>query len=178
MRLFLAIDLPKEIINYISPLQDSLDKASARLNIAKSYHLTIKFLGEVDENQVTSIVKSLERVKFSKFNLKTTNIGIFKNWNHINVIWIGLKESNELKQIHSDIEKSLSEFDFKSDFDFHPHITLARVSYVSYKEALKKNIESIKTEEKVFEIKEFVLYKSTLTPKGPIYTKIKEFRES
>jgi RNA 2',3'-cyclic 3'-phosphodiesterase len=178
MRLFIAVDLPKQIIDYISHLQDSLDKASARLNIAKSSHLTLKFLGEVDENQVNSISKSLEGVKFSKFNLKTTEIGIFKNWNYINVIWLGLKGSNELKQLHENIEKSLSEFDFKNDFDFHPHITLARVSYVNDKETLRKNIEAIKTEETSFEVNEFVLYKSTLTPTGPIYAKIKEFRES
>jgi 2'-5' RNA ligase len=175
MRLFIAIDLPEEIINYICPIQDSLDKSSAKLTLSKSSHLTLKFLEEVDENKVNSIVKSLDEVKFKKFSLETTSIGIFKNWNYINVIWLGLKESTELKQLHEDIEKSLSEFDFKNDFDFHPHITLARVSYVSDKEALKKNIESIKTEEKVFEIKEFALYKSALTPKGPIYTKIKEF---
>jgi 2'-5' RNA ligase len=173
MRIFLAIDLPKEIIDYISPLQDSLDKASARLNIAKSYHLTLKFLGEVDESSINRLVEFLKGVKFSKFNLKTTNIGIFRNWNYINVIWLGLKESIELKKLHEDIEKSLSEFNFKSDFDFHPHITLARVSYVNNRESLKENIESIKTKEMVFEVNEFVLYKSTLTPKGPIYTKIK-----
>jgi RNA 2',3'-cyclic 3'-phosphodiesterase len=178
MRLFLAIDLPKEIIDYISPIQDSLDKSSARLTLSKSSHLTLKFLGEVDETKVNSLVEFLKGVKFDKFSLKTTEIGIFKNWNYINVIWLGLKESTELKQLHENIEKSLTEFNFKSDFDFHPHITLARVSYVNSKEALKKNIESIKTEEKLFEIKEFILYKSTLTSTGPIYTKIKEFKVS
>jgi 2'-5' RNA ligase len=175
MRLFIAIDLPEEIINYISPIQGSLDKNSAKLNLAKSSHLTLKFLGEVEESKVNSILKSLEGVNFKAFNLETSKIGVFKNWNYVNVIWLGLKECAELKKLHTDIEKSLSEFNFKSDFDFHPHITLARVAYVNDKDKLKENIESIKTEKKMFEITEFILYKSTLTPTGPIYTKIKEF---
>jgi RNA 2',3'-cyclic 3'-phosphodiesterase len=178
MRVFIAVDLPKEIIDYISPMQASLDTASARLTTAKSYHLTLKFLGEVDESKVNSIVKSLEGVKFNAFDLETGKIGIFKNWNYVNVIWLGLKGNDDLKKLHAGIEKCLAKFNFKSDFDFHPHITLARVAYVNDKEKLRKNIESIKAEEKMFCVDRFILYQSTLTPNGPLYNKIKEFRVS
>jgi RNA 2',3'-cyclic 3'-phosphodiesterase len=178
MRLFIAIDLPVEIMEYVSPLQASLDKDSAKLTLAKSSHLTLKFLGEVDEDKVNNIIKCLEGVKFRSFQLYTTNIGVFKNWNYLSVIWLGLKESSDPNVLHSDIEKSLSEFNFKTDFEFHPHITLSRVSYVNKRDALKESTEKIKTEEKEFVVSSFVLYQSTLTQVGAVYNKIKEFRVS
>ncbi len=178
MRLFIAIDLPEDIISYVAKIQASLNKDSAKSVISKSYHLTLKFLGEVDEINVNNVIECLNQVKFNKFKLTTSDIGVFRDWDNINVIWLGLKENLQLKSLHYDIEKSLSSFVFKKEFDFHPHITIARVSYVNDKEKLKENIESIETKEKTFDVDSFILYSSTLTQKGPIYNIIKEFKVS
>jgi 2'-5' RNA ligase len=178
MRLFIAIDLPEDIIKYVSGLQSCLDNDSARLIPAKSYHLTLKFLGETDEKDLSSITELLGRIRFNRITLSTSGIGVFRDFSHINVIWLGLKENGDLISLHKRIEECLIPFDFLKEFDFHPHITLARVSYVNDRDRLKKNIESIRTEEKEFAIDKFTLYRSTITASGPIYSKMKEFRVS
>ncbi|GAI74591.1 unnamed protein product, partial [marine sediment metagenome] len=73
------------------------------------------------------------------------------------------------------IENTLKEFNFKKDFKFHAHITLARVKYVDDKEKFIKNIKDLKVEEKTIEIKDFRLVKSTLTPKGPVYEDLETY---
>lgn len=178
MRLFIALDLPKAIILHIRRLQQALDKGSARLNLAKSYHLTLKFLGEVDEEKIVDIISCLNSVRFKKFTLTTSDIGVFRDFEHVNVIWLGLKHNDALSELVREIEKSLRRFTFKKEFEFHPHITLARVSYVISKGRMRANLESILPKEKKFRVDNFKLFRSTLTQDGPKYGLIEEFKVS
>ena len=165
MRLFIAIDLPEQIQKYFKIIQKKLDSS---VKLVKSFHLTLKFLGDVEEDTTTKIIKNLDQVKFNKFKLETTSLGAFPNENFVRVLWIGIKEQPGLIKLQKNIEEALVEFKFKKDLSFHPHITLARVH---------KKIEfpNTKTEPKSFEVKNFRLYKSKLTPSGPVYIKIREY---
>ena len=175
MRLFIAIDVSKEVQEYIRIIQGKLDKDLAKLRLTPSFHLTLKFLGDVNEGLSEKIIENLKKIKFDKFELKTSNIGVFPNKNYIRVIWLGLQESLALNKLQNDIENSLKEFRFKKDFKFHPHFTLARVSFVKDKVKFKDSLKKIKTEEKSFPVSKFYLYQSILTKEGPIYTKLKDF---
>ena len=173
MRLFIAIDFDKE--EYFKELQTKLKSDNIKATYPKSFHLTLKFLGETEKTE--QIIQTLKQIKFQKINLKTTDLGIFPNENYIRVIWLGLKDHDELKQLQQDIEKSLEPFKFKKDYkDFHPHITLARIKFVKDKEALINKIKNIKPKQQEFKISKFSLYKSTLTKQGPIYEEIKSFQ--
>jgi len=174
MRLFIAIDF-KELKKTFIKIQNSIDKSLAKLKEASTFHLTLKFLGEVPEEKVEKVKEKLKKVKFKPFSLTTDKIGIFPSENYIRVIWIGVKPQEEVIELQKNIEDSLKEFKFKKDFKFHPHITLARVKFVNDKEKFIKNLKGIKTEEKKIEIKDFRLIKSTLTPKGPVYEDISVF---
>ena len=78
-------------------------------------------------------------------------------------------------QLQKEIESSLEEFNLKKDFEFQPHITLARVKTIDDKEKFIKNIKEIEVEQKTIEIKDFRLIKSNLTQKGPVYEDIAVF---
>ncbi|MBU0615362.1 MAG: RNA 2',3'-cyclic phosphodiesterase [Nanoarchaeota archaeon] len=168
MRLFIAIDLEDD--DYFKNIQAQLPNTG--LNKTKTYHLTLKFLGEVDDE--TPIAKKLKKITLNPFTLTTDNIGIFDNENYIRVIWLGIKENESLVKLQALVEESLKEFNFKKDFNFHPHITLARVKSIpkEQKQDFVDAVKAVQFENKDFNIKEFKLIKSELTPKGPEYTSI------
>ena len=173
MRVFIAIDPSIEVQEYIKSVQNGLDDTLVKLRLTSSFHLTLKFLGDV--KQPKEIIEKLSSVKFDKFELKTSNIGVFPNQNYIRVIWLGLQENLTLNKLQNDIENSLKEFKFKKDFKFHPHFTLARVSFVKDKVKFKDSLKKIKSEEKSFPVNKFILYESKLTKQGPVYKTLKTF---
>ena len=82
MRLFLAIELPDEVKDYLFSIKDNF-KDWARVNWIgkKNLHLTLKFLGNVDEKLINKIIEKLREVKFSKFDLELDNLGVFPSEN-------------------------------------------------------------------------------------------------
>lgn len=175
MRLFIAIDF-KEIKDNLIGIQSKIDDSSSELNQVSAFHLTLKFLGEVEDDKVSLIKQKLSSIKFNPFTLTARNIGVFPTENFIKVIWIGVKPEEQVKELQSRIESALKEFNFKKDFEFHPHITLARVKFVRDKIRLNKNLKEIKIEPKTITVNDFRLVKSTLTPEGPVYGDIGIFR--
>jgi len=173
MRLFIAIETPKELDEQISELKKRLETNDAKVNITKDNHSTLKFLGETDK--ADEIEETLKKVRFNPYKTKLDKIGVFPNENHINVIWAGIKPEEETIKLKKEIDNALKDFKFKDDFDFHPHLTLARVKFIKDKTKFKELLHSLKTENSEFEVKEFKLIKSELTPEGPEYTDLAVF---
>jgi 2'-5' RNA ligase len=103
---------------------------------------------------------------------------VFPSESYIRVVWIGLKGDGFLKKLQKEIEKKLEEFHFRKDFEFLPHLTLARVKFVSDKDRFISSLKKIEVEEKELEVKEFKLIKSTLTREGPVYEDVGVFSQS
>ncbi len=166
MRLFIAIDF-NELWDYFTELQKQLPN-NARLSLVKSFHLTLKFLGEVQPDKVDEIVRILKMIKLGPFSVHLDSIGIFPTENYIRVVWIGLKPEDKILELQKQIDESLKKL-FKKEKDFQPHITLCRVKYPKDKKLFVEKVKNIKVENKKLEINDFRLVKSTLSPKGPIY---------
>ena len=166
MRLFIAIDFD-ELKEYFIELQKLLPK-NAKLSYTKTFHLTLKFLGEVQPNNADKIISVLKNIKFEHFSVFLDSIGIFPTENYIRVVWIGLNPEERVLELQNKIDESLKLL-FKKEKDFKAHITLARVKYPEDKKSFVEQLKKIKVENKKIEIKKFRLMKSTLTPKGPIY---------
>lgn len=174
MRLFIAIDF-NELNDYFIELQNKIDKSQAKLKEVLTFHLTLKFLGEVSDDKANRIKEKLNEIKFTQFSLTLDKIGFFPNENYIRVIWIGLSPKDKVIELQKKIEDSLKEFNFKKDFEFHPHLTLARVNFVKDKEKFVKSLKDIKVDKKSMEVRNFRLVKSTLKPEGPVYEDIAVF---
>ena len=89
MRTFIAIFLPKEILDYLYEVENKLKKElPAKINwVAKeNLHFTLKFLGQVDEKNINSIKERLNRIKFGSFKIDLDKIGVFPNEEFIRVI--------------------------------------------------------------------------------------------
>lgn len=172
MRLFIAIDF-NELKDYLSGLQKLLP-SNARLSLTKDFHLTLKFLGEVQPNDVEKIILALKNVNFHKFEVFLDSIGIFPTENYIRVVWIGLNPEEKVIELQGNIEKSLEKM-FRKEKDFKAHITLARVREPEDKKSFVEHVKKIKVESKKIEVKYFRLVKSTLTSQGPVYEDLAVF---
>ena len=166
MRLFIAIDFEDK--EYFKQIQDQIPAGIAEVNPTKTYHLTLKFLGEVEDSKVDLIKERLQNINVEPFTATVNKIGFFPSESYIQVIWVGFKENKEIIDLQQQVELSLKDM-FKEDKRFHPHITLARVKFVRDKEKFVEILKTIKIGEKTFEIKNIKLIKSALKPGGPVY---------
>ena len=175
MRLFIAVDF-NELKDYFAELQNQLNK-NAKLSLTNTFHLTLKFLGEVHPNNAEKIVDILKNIKFETFSVHLDSIGIFPTENYIRVVWIGLKPEEKVLELQKNIDESLKGL-FRKENDFKAHITLARVKYQEDKKAFLEQLKKIKVENKKIEVKDFKLIKSTLSPKGAVYEDLSVFNSN
>lgn len=175
MRLFLAIEIPNDIKDYISQIQESFNNNGLRLVNLDRMHLTLKFLGEVQLNKINIIKEKLNKIKFNNFSIFLDKIGFFPNEKYIKVIWIGLKPEKEILQLQKNIDENLKIL-FKKDKNFKGHVTIARVKFIENKKDFIEKLKTIAIEKKEIKVENFKLIKSTLTPEGPIYEELEVFK--
>jgi len=169
MRTFIALELPEEMKDEIVGLQKELEKSGlfdGKLTERENLHLTLKFLGEISEEQAEDVKEILGKVKFNKFNVKISQVGVF-NENFIRIIW-GALSGKELFDIQKEIDDKLKEL-FAEEERFMGHITLARPKSVPDKKKLIIGLESLKMSEKNYVVDKISFKKSELKKEGPVY---------
>jgi 2'-5' RNA ligase len=176
MRSFIAIDVSNELV---CKVLEELKKVNADIKIVEpqNLHITLKFLGEIREELVDSIYEAmLPLADFPSFNLSMEGVGTFPSPKYIRVIWIGIRENRKkIVEMQQSLEERLIKLGFKKESrKFDPHLTICRVKSPHGKDELLRFIEKNRNREfgKVY-IDKVYLKKSTLTPKGPIYSTIK-----
>ncbi|MGQ7280457.1 RNA 2',3'-cyclic phosphodiesterase [Brevibacillus thermoruber] len=133
MRLFVALDLPENVVQYIAGVQQRLRSqlAADRWQPLSNLHLTLHFLGDVDEKWLPALREDLDIVSaiIPPFSLQTGRLGAFPDAERPRVLWLGLGgQTDRLKQLHLLLGKRFElhpgvSFDRKP---YRPHITLAR----------------------------------------------------
>ncbi|MBI3026532.1 RNA 2',3'-cyclic phosphodiesterase [Candidatus Woesearchaeota archaeon] len=172
MRLFVAVDF-NGLKGYFSELQSYLPQ-NVKLMCTKSFHLTLKFLGEVHPDNVNPIINRLKSIKFQSFTVFLHSIGVFPTENYIRVVWVGLEPEDKVSELQKQIDEALIAM-FKKEKGSKAHITLARAKSIEDKKQFLNQLKGIKIENKKAEIKDFRLIKSTLTPQGPAYDDLEIF---
>jgi 2'-5' RNA ligase len=181
LRTFIAVDFSPEIIRKINEIIDyfktQTPERALKWVAPKNLHLTIKFLGEVPEEkieQIKSLIKeTLNDVK--SFQIGVEKLGMYPNPQKPRVVWLGITGAGPLKEIHKMLEPQLQKADIQPDRrGFSPHLTIARIRR-------NADIQSVKEIGEILSkftvgslgsctVDHIVLYKSELTPQGPIYT--------
>lgn len=176
-RTFIAIELNDKVRFELSSLQSILRKSDADVKWVEpeSIHLTLKFLGYIDDKKIREVENILNEVvkNIKPFSLSLKEIGAFPKLNYPKVIWVGVDEGKfQTQQIAKDLEDKLESIGIpKEGRDFHPHITLGRVRTPKNKDKLKSIIETTKFEpESKINVYHLTLFKSQLAPQGPIHT--------
>lgn len=180
IRSFLAFELPPEIREKIGEVSIELQKLTLPVRWVKvtNIHLTIIFLGYVDEDKIDDIKEKVNLVvkRFSIFKTRLNGIGVFPNWRKPRVIWIGLGEEIErLSNLREELQTGLKVLGFKPEKrPFAPHLTIGRFKgLVDRDEELKSILDRYHDLSGDLQyLNELVLFKSDLKPDGPIYTKM------
>lgn len=175
MRAFIAIDLPFNIKNKIRQIQTRLKSTeiSAKWIKPENIHLTLKFLGNIEENQINEIKNIIKETTYisKPFQVSFNNFGFFPNPKKPKVFFISLTDESTLKKFTNILEEKLEKLGFKKEKRFEAHITLARIKNITNITNLVKEINNISFK-KSFSINEIILFRSTLTQSGPIYAKV------
>ncbi|QYO62082.1 RNA 2',3'-cyclic phosphodiesterase [Leptolyngbya sp. 7M] len=175
-RIFAAIDISEEsrikAAEHIVALRDVSQKERIRWVNPELLHITLMFVGEIDERSFFRFVWTVENTakNFVPFEIALSNAGIFLRSGIANVLWLGVDDdSGSLTAIAKQMSMDFSSNLVDANRRFRPHLTIARSKYLSNKsktvsEHLKRGFGPIN--ERVSEI---VIYESTLLPQGPIY---------
>jgi 2'-5' RNA ligase len=132
-RLFLAVPLSADVQ---SLLASQISEMSAldwpvRWVQPEMAHLTIRFLGESDREHAELLRMSLPPVVNAEpaFDLRTATLGVFPNFRHPRVLWLGLHgPAHRLERLVAQVDATVAELGFGArDEVYHPHITLGRV---------------------------------------------------
>ena len=181
IRAFISIEIPQEIKEKISLIQEQLKTIETPISWVRldSIHLTLKFLGNILEEQIPNIKRCIDTAVsgISPFNVNIKGGGVFPNLNHPRVIWLGLEDKTDsLFKIQKGIDNCLEKIGFEpEERGFTPHLTLGRVKSLKGKNQLIRTIHIYKDIE-VGEIyaDKIKLMRSQLNPSGAIYTVLEE----
>ncbi|MEK6568609.1 MAG: RNA 2',3'-cyclic phosphodiesterase [Candidatus Omnitrophota bacterium] len=180
MRIFIAIKLENEIKDKLSQIQEELKSAQADVRWVKpeNIHLTLKFIGEIEEAKIPEILHHLKELasKTKPFILRISTAGAFPGLKSPRVVWVGVKEdTGELARIAETIENSLAELGFpKESRKFFSHLTLGRLRSDKNKDRLIQKLEKTKVPELTQRISSIILFKSLLQPTGAVYQGLSE----
>ncbi|OYT48518.1 MAG: RNA 2',3'-cyclic phosphodiesterase [Desulfurococcales archaeon ex4484_42] len=183
VRLFIAVEIENtETLRRIINLRDELLTCSKGGRGIKgvedeNIHLTIRFIGEVSEALLPSIINCLKPCgELKSFMMEVKGVGAFPSISRPRVIWVGVsKGSDELKMIRKIIDKCLNQIVRPEPQEFVPHITIGRIkgSYdrMCLQNFLNTHVDEVIGESKVTKIK---LKRSILRPQGPEYHDVYE----
>ncbi len=170
MRCFIAIDLPDSIKEEIKELQRNIKEKGIKNIKAENLHITLKFLGNLNEREVKRIKNELHLLNpKEKFKIHLENPGVFTRQNIIRIIWLGASKKDDILSIKNELDARLAKHGFGEDKKYTPHVTIARVN-TGNNEKVKNRImqlKDFKTSE--FFIDAIKLKQSTLTPEGSLY---------
>jgi RNA 2',3'-cyclic 3'-phosphodiesterase len=169
-RAFIALELSNDIKDQLAIAEQTLRGGKTRLAFVdpELIHITVKFLGEVDDKKLREVMDALAKVSFVPYPV-TTGIVTVNNKNRPHTVWCTIKDTGESERLFVLIEDALAPLGFARETRrFTPHATIARVK--SFDPSL---FTALNTLNAAFygscRINGMKLKKSTLLPQGPVY---------
>jgi len=125
LRLFVGIEFPPELKLHLSMLETVIP--GARWVDPGNFHLTLRFIGEVDEGVAADIDEALVHLRARRFTLQLAGTGVFGGGKP-RALWVGVERHPELVALRDKIEKALIRIGLEPEQrKFAPHVTLARL---------------------------------------------------
>jgi 2'-5' RNA ligase len=181
IRSFLAFDIESEDVRKrLAGAQSSLILTGADLKLVepKNIHVTLRFLSDISADMVEQVFGEMRKVQFTPFSVEINGIGVFPDLRYPRVVWAGITEgADQLKSIFNQLEPRLRGLGFTPDSKgFSPHLTIARVRSGKNKAQLAEFVtKNVSYDFGTIKADCLRLKKSDLTPRGPIYSTLKEY---
>ena len=193
MRLFIALDIEDFIRDRIARFMEGVQAFApdARWIRPEALHVTLKFIGERQEEAVEGIHRALSGVAAGPLAMTFGGYGFFPGAKAARVFWVGVDSGPQLAGLAKTIDQAMAGLGIPEEaHPFSPHLTLARGGRGSGAPQRQQNDRSnprfLRLQEKLAAMstpefgtmtaREFCLYKSQPSPGGSRYTKIAEFR--
>jgi 2'-5' RNA ligase len=180
MRAFIAVELPESIRAALRSKQTTFRSVcpDARWAQPEGIHLTLKFLGEISDAKVSEVSTSLKNLdRFESFTVGVRGFGFFPDGRRPKVFWAGVEAPAILGQLAEQVEEAMRRIHFaREERAFRPHLTLARFKVPQPQPALQALLAQHGDQELGnFEVSEFFLFESKLTPQGAEHRKVERF---
>ncbi len=176
-RAFICIDFPDEIIKEVARIQGLIGnkiKFIGKITEPENLHLTLKFLGEIDDATFEEVRKRLAGVEFGKLDLHLDKIGTFNYKGMPRIIWMKIA-GKEVFELQKKIDESLVDL-FPKEERFMSHATIARVKYAADLNYFFEYIKNLKFKKLRFSVDKFKLKASELKMTGPVYGTLEEYK--
>ncbi len=177
IRLFVALNIPESVKVQLIDLRDSIAGSNYKWEPKEKMHLTLKFIGDVQEEKLNPIVSELDFIKnYSVVKCAVNDFGFFYRDKKPSILWAGLEIDKSVSEIVNNLDSSLAELSIKKESrKFNPHLTLLRIKNdlgISFVNKFKNfTFEPI-----VFTANTISLYKSELYQSGSKYFEIKNYK--
>jgi 2'-5' RNA ligase len=176
-RSFIALELSDDIKDQLAFTQQTLRGCKARLTFVapERIHITVKFLGEVDDKKLREVMNALATVSFLPYSITMGNVMV-NNKNRPHTVWCTIQDSGESEKLFTLIEDALAPLGFARETRrFTAHATIARVK--SFDPSLFAALGTlIAASYGSCRIGGMRLKKSTLLPQGPVYEDLLEVK--
>ena len=159
LRLFVALSLPDLVKARIAPMKFGLP--GARWIDQDNLHLTIRFIGEVEDTYAEDIHYSLSTLRFESFPIRLKGIDTFRSRNMVRSVWAGIEPSPRLKALQKKIETNLVSIGVTPETrKFTPHVTLARLKKAPFSKILPYLEANAGFETQPFQVFQVLLFRS------------------
>jgi 2'-5' RNA ligase len=180
MRLFIAINLPEEWKETLSKPMESIAWIAKGVHWVepKGMHLTLKFLGDVEREQMETLTNLLKPIAESSpgFHVRIAGTGAFPSPRRPRVFWAGISAPEELLRLQRRIDEATQLLGFPpEDREFKPHLTVARIKDPLGKKRITDAFLRFKIRSETFHVKCFSLMRSHLKSDGARYEELVNF---
>jgi 2'-5' RNA ligase len=179
VRAFIAIAVPESVLQCCEEIMAQLKGLNLQGRFARTQaiHLTLQFLGNIEEEQTQGIAEILEEAGTGvvPFNLEVGRLGVFPHLTHPRVVWIGVEPVDALMKLQSKIRQGVEPLGFpQENRDFHPHLTLLRLKSRKNLGPLTEYLQAEGPHQQagVIQAEQIHLYQSILKPQGAEYRKL------
>ncbi len=125
MRLFVALSLPSAVKTQLSFLSGGIP--GAKWVPPENYHLTLRFIGEVEGWQAEEVDEALAGIRARPFELSLRGVGTFEKGGRISALWVGAERNDGIAFLQAKVETALQRIGLEPERRrFAPHVTLAR----------------------------------------------------
>jgi 2'-5' RNA ligase len=178
IRLFVALKIPEHIRKEIIRLRNSAYPGYHNLKWEPEdkIHLTLKFIGEIDEKFTGSLINDLDFInKYSRIECSLTRFGFFFRNKEPQILWMGLSVSDAVTEIAGELNARLEKYGVKREKrEFKAHLTVMRIKK-RVDNSFIKSFENFNIPAVQFIADEIALFRSELSPAGSRYTELKKF---
>ena len=168
-RLFVALSLPPEIREQLSGLMTGIP--GAKWVPPVNYHMTLRFIGEIDGWRADEVDEALSGIKAKGFELSLHGLGLFEKAGRIQAMWVGADRNEALLHLQNKVETALQRVGIPAAKKrFAPHVTIARtdrapadklVSFVQSNNLFRAD---------TIPVESFTLFSSRLGKENSVYT--------